>query len=171
MTDQAKLGGGFTLAGTVDSDLAGVARRHFPVAGETSNMKKGIFIIVVKLAVTAILMLACTSAALSIGIKKRIRFPRGSSSTAVTGSVVRGERDRYIIGAKEGQRMSVRIKSAEDNAVFQIYFAGEQESLEGAGEGDDATNWNGKLPASTDYIIVIGASRGNASYKLEVKIE
>jgi len=134
-------------------------------------MKKGISVRTIKLAVTAILVIAFATTALSAGIKRRIRFPRGSSSTAISGAVVRGQRDRYIIGAKEGQTMSVRIKSGEDNAVFQIYFLGEQESLEGAGEGDDATRWSGKLPATTDYIIVVGASRGNASYKLEVKIE
>lgn len=122
-------------------------------------------------AVTVILVLTLSGAALSAGIRKRVRFLKGRNSTAINGAVIRGERDRYIIGAKEGQTMTVRIKSVEDNAVFQIYFAGEQEALEGAGDGDDATHWSGKLITTTDYIIVVGASRGNASYKLEVKIE
>lgn len=134
-------------------------------------MKKMNSIGISKWAVTVILMLTLSGAALSAGIRKRIRFQKGSHSAAINGAVIRGERDRYIIGAREGQTMTVRIKSVEDNAVFQIYFAGEQEALEGAGEGDDATRWSGKLITSTDYIIVVGASRGNASYKLDVKIE
>jgi hypothetical protein len=105
------------------------------------------------------------------GITKRIKFARGRNSAVISGAVIRGERDRYIVGAREGQQMTVSIKSLEDNAVFQIYFAGEQESLEGAGEADDATRWSGKLPSSVDYVIVVGPARGNASYKLEVKIE
>ena len=105
------------------------------------------------------------------GVRKRIRFARGRNSAVVSGAVIRGERDRYIVGAKEGQKMTVSIKSLEDNAVFQIYFMGEQESLEGAGDGDDAMKWSGELPASVDYVIVVGPTRGNASYKLEVKIE
>ena len=125
----------------------------------------------VSLALISILLSALTSTALAAGIKKRVRFPRGSNSTTISGAVVRGDRDRYILGAKEGQTMTVRIRSLEDNAVFQIYFAGEQESLQGAGEGDDAKSWSGKLPTTTDYIIVVGGSRGNAKYKLEVKIQ
>jgi hypothetical protein len=125
----------------------------------------------IRSAVAVMLILIVAGAALSAGIRKRVRFPKGSHSTTISGSVIRGEQDRYILGAKEGQTMTVRIKSVEDNAVFQIYFAGEQESLDGAGEGDDATSWSGKLPTTTDYVIVVGGTRGNASYKLEIKIE
>jgi hypothetical protein len=134
-------------------------------------VKRGNFVSAIKPAFIIILLSALMGTALAEGVKKRVRFPRGSTSTTVSGAVIRGERDRYILGAREGQTMTVRIKSVEDNAVFQIYFLGEQEALEGAGEADDAKSWKGKLPATTDYVIVVGASRGNASYKLEVKIE
>ena len=134
-------------------------------------MERGNSVSAVKLALISILLTALTVTALAAGIKKRVRFPRGSNSTTISGAVIRGEQDRYILGAREGQTMTVRIRSVEDNAVFQIYLPGEQESLEGAGERDDAKSWKGELPATTDYIIVVGASRGNAKYKLEVKIE
>jgi hypothetical protein len=134
-------------------------------------MKKGDCAILVKAAVISILLTAMTSSTLASGIKKRIRFPRGTTSTTISGAVVRGKQDRYILGAREGQTMTVRIRSTEDNAVFQIYLPGEQESLEGAGEGDDAKSWSGKVPVTIDYVIVVGASRGNASYKLDVKIQ
>ncbi|HKG22744.1 MAG TPA: hypothetical protein VKC34_12665 [Blastocatellia bacterium] len=123
------------------------------------------------MALIAILSLALAPTSFGKGITKRIKFARGRNSAVIGGAVIRGERDRYIVGAREGQKMTVSIKSVEDNAVFQIYFAGEQESLEGAGEADDATTWSGRLPASVDYVIVVGPGRGNASYKLEVKIE
>jgi hypothetical protein len=64
----------------------------------------------------------------------------------------------------------VRISSLEDNAVFQIYVPGHEQTLDGAGEGDDATEWSGELPVSGDYRIVVGGTRGNASYRLEVTI-
>ena len=105
------------------------------------------------------------------GVKKKIQFERGSSSATVHGAVVRGDRDRYYLGAKKGQTMSVRITSEEDNAVFQIFLPGEQEALPGAADGDDATNWSGELPRDADYVIVVGGTRGNASYKLTVSIE
>ena len=67
--------------------------------------------------------------------------------------------------------MTVRITSIEDNAVFQIYQAKDMKALDGAAEGDDAMSWQGKLPASGKYTIVVGGTRGNTSYKLEVTIK
>jgi len=67
--------------------------------------------------------------------------------------------------------MSVKISSREKNAVFQIYFSGEQESLAGAGETDDATNWSGTLTDDNEYVIVVGGTRGNVSYTLTISIK
>jgi hypothetical protein len=105
------------------------------------------------------------------GVKKKVRFPKGTSSITIRDSVVRGDRDRYYVGAKAGQRMSVKITSTEKNAVFQIYFHGEEESLPGAGDGDDATSWSGELPIDNEYVIVVGGTRGNASYALTISIK
>src|SRR5258708_21923235 len=80
------------------------------------------------------------------GVKKKVRFAKGTSSTTFRGAVVRGDRDRYYIGAKAGQTMSVKITSLEKNAVFQIYFHGEEESLPGAAHGDDAIKSSCKHP-------------------------
>lgn len=105
------------------------------------------------------------------GVKQKVRFARGTSSATIHGAVVRGDRDRYYVSAKRGQTMSVKITSTESNAVFQVYFAGEQEALEGAGEDDDATEWSGELPADNDYVIVVGGTRGNATYTLKISIK
>lgn len=105
------------------------------------------------------------------GVKQKVRFARGSSSTTISGAVIRGDRDRYYVGAKKGQTMSVRITSLEDNAVFQIFLPGEQEALSGAGEEDDAMKWSGELPEDAEYVIVVGGTRGNATYKLTVSIK
>jgi len=105
------------------------------------------------------------------GVKKKVRFAPGTSSTTIRGAVIRGERDRYYLGAKAGQTMSVKITSIEKNAVFQIYFHGEEESLPGAGDDDDATNWSGQLPIDNEYVIVVGGTRGNATYALTISIK
>jgi hypothetical protein len=105
------------------------------------------------------------------GVKKKVRFARGRSSITIREAVVRGDRDRYYVGAKAGQKMTVKITSVEKNAVFQIYFAGEQESLPGAGDGDDAMKWSGELPADNKYVIVVGGTRGNATYALTISIK
>lgn len=105
------------------------------------------------------------------GVKKKVRFAKGTSSITIREAVVRGDRDRYYVSAKAGQRMSVKITSLEKNAVFQIYFHGEEESLPKAGEEDDATNWSGQLTIDNEYVIVVGGTRGNATYALTISIK
>ena len=104
------------------------------------------------------------------GVNKRLRFARGKSSTVVSGAVIRGDRDTFTVGAKSGQTMSVKITSTENNAVFQIQDA-DGNFLAGADEGDDAKRWSGELPSNGDYKIIVGGTRGNATYKLTVSIK
>jgi hypothetical protein len=117
------------------------------------------------------------------GVKKEIQFPRGSTSAVIEESVIRGEQDFYYLTTKAGQTMEVVISSLEKNAVFSIYKPGytiatdkdgfteiKGESLPRAGETDDAMVWKGKLTVSGKYLIVVGGTRGNATYKLKVTI-
>jgi hypothetical protein len=112
-----------------------------------------------------------------------IRFDPGASSKDISGAVIRGERSLYSIGARGGQWLSVNITAAEDNAVFQIYPPGVQavhrdygveivgsKALPGAAEGEDVKAWSGILPATGAYLIVVGPTRGNATYTLKVAI-
>ena len=103
------------------------------------------------------------------GVTKRIKFAKGRNSATVSGTVIRGDRDTYILGARGGQTMTVSITSREDNAVFQIETP-DGDFLPRAGEMDDARKWSGRLPADGDYRIIVGGTRGNASYKVTVSI-
>lgn len=127
--------------------------------------------------IRALIALALTAVVLSFtvvisadGITRRIRFAKGRQSATVSYSVVRGDRDTYILGAGAGQTMTVKITSLEDNAVFQIENP-DGEYLEGAGDGDDAMSFTGSLPDKGDYKIIVGGTRGNASYRLTVSIK
>lgn len=111
-----------------------------------------------------------------------IRFARGATSAEVTGAVIRGERALYSVAARAGQHLSVRVTAVEDNAAFQIYQPGAKierrdygldvsgKALPGAGDGDDATRWAGALPESGTYLLVVGPTRGNATYRLSIAI-
>lgn len=78
--------------------------------------------------------------------------------------------------------MTVRIRALENNAAFEIYRPGytvrttdgvteiQGQTLPGAGALADATTWNGTLPTSGKYRIVVGGTRGNATYRLTVEI-
>ncbi len=118
----------------------------------------------------AVLLMLIATEPLAKGIRKRVKFPRGFSAVTLKGGVIRGDRDEYLLKAGKGQLMKVKITAEENNAVFQIY-APNGKTLKGADEGDDAMEWNGKLPLSGDYRIVVGGTRGNASYALSVEIE
>ena len=101
-----------------------------------------------------------------------LEFAAGASSATVKNAVIRGESDGYRVRAKAGQTLILRVTSLEDNAVFQVYLPGQKEkTLPGAGEEDDAKSWQGKLPQTGVYRIVVGGTRGNAEYTLRVEIK
>jgi len=95
----------------------------------------------------------------------QIRFAPGTNSATVNQSVVRGSRDIYLLRANRGQRMDLKITSLENNAVFDV-IAPNGEIL-----NTEATQSSLKLPATGNYEIIVGGTRGNATYKLNVKIQ
>ena len=121
----------------------------------------------ISLIILALTLAGVTSAD---GIRKKVKFAKGTHSASYSYSVVRGDRDTYIAGAKANQTMTLKITSLEKNAVFQVK-APSGNFLQGAGEEDDAMSWTGNLPEDGDYEIIVGGTRGNASYKLTVTIK
>ena len=95
----------------------------------------------------------------------QIQFAPGTNSATVNQSVVRGSRNIYLLRANRGQRMDVKITSLENNAVFDV-IAPNGEILK-----TEATQSSLKLPATGNYEIIVGGTRGNATYKLNVKIQ
>lgn len=113
----------------------------------------------------ALLMLISTVAVQAQGDRtRRIRFARGRTTKVLKDAVVRGTRDRYLLRASAGQTLIVHITSLENNAVFDV------RGPRGRSLAEEATDWEGQLPRSGDYVIVVGGTRGNASYTLEVTV-
>jgi hypothetical protein len=132
----------------------------------------------------AFLLSLPAGAAEPIPSPKPIFFAGGSSSGTVGGRVLRGERSLYSVKATAGQTMTITLTAPDDNAVFQIYEPGTTigrdnegllefhgNALRGATPGEDTTRWTGHLPKSGTYLIVVGGTRGNARYSMDVKIE
>ncbi|HEY9877228.1 MAG TPA: hypothetical protein V6D29_02170 [Leptolyngbyaceae cyanobacterium] len=95
---------------------------------------------------------------------QRVQFSPGKSSVLLENSVVRGERDVYLINAQGGQEMSLDLSSPEGNAVFDVISPSGYVLLREAEQETLA------LPQTGDYQVVVGGTRGNASYKLRVEI-
>jgi hypothetical protein len=96
---------------------------------------------------------------------ERIRFARGANSATVETAVVRGTRDTYLLTANKRQTMTVSITSLEKNAVFDI------QAPNGRLLKQEGTSWSGVLPSTGDYKIIVGGTRGNASYRLRVTVK
>ncbi|MEA5511754.1 hypothetical protein VB715_18440 [Crocosphaera sp. UHCC 0190] len=95
---------------------------------------------------------------------RRIQFDRGATSKTVKDSVVRGTRDIYLVGASAQQTMKISLSSLENNAVFDLV------TPQGAVIKKEVTSANLVLPLSGDYKIIVGGTRGNATYQLYVEI-
>ncbi len=100
---------------------------------------------------------------------QRMRFAPGEDSASIKTSVLNGTRDMYLLDAQEGQTMQVKITSLENNAVFAI-VAPPNGTQPRQVLKQEVVTWSKVLPATGDYQIVVGSTRGNASYRLEVTI-
>lgn len=100
---------------------------------------------------------------------QQIRFAPGKDSATLKSAVVRGTQNTYLINAKKGQRMTLKISSLETNAVFALITpigsSGRSQTLK-----SEVMSWSNVLPESGDYRIVVSPTRGNATYQLDVTI-
>lgn len=112
---------------------------------------------------------------------RELRFARGHSSVTANASVLRGERHYRRFTARAGQAARVSVSALEKNAALQVWQPGarlptgqggeiEGTPLPGASPDDDAQVWEGPLPESGSFLVVVGSTRGNASYKLTLTI-
>ncbi len=96
---------------------------------------------------------------------QEVFFDTGESSTTVSNSVVRGDLDRYVITAQGGQKMDLSITSVENNAVFDVV------SPSGLVLGTEQSKQKILLPDTGEYQIIVGGTRGNATYDLAIAIQ
>ncbi|MDR3531962.1 MAG: hypothetical protein P4L90_15610 [Rhodopila sp.] len=112
-----------------------------------------------------------------------VRFAPGADATDLHGGVARGERACFSIGARKGQTLSItQPDTPHPNIAIQLYrppwHITDEDGvasvtgtpLKGAEEGTDATQWRGALPASGNYLLVVGTIRGGDEYRLHVEI-
>lgn len=104
--------------------------------------------------------------------KQRVRFARGASSATVSGTIKGYKYIDYVVGAREGQTLSLRI-TGSSSAQFAVFMAdGGNLGMDSAGVND----WSGELPATEDYTIRVlmpraQARRGEtARYTLRISI-
>jgi hypothetical protein len=94
-----------------------------------------------------------------------ISFAKGATSAIAKGSVVRGDRKTYIVNAAKNQSMTLSVTALENNAVVDLV------APDGKVLKQEATSVKQVLPATGDYQVIVGGTRGNATYEVKIAIE
>jgi len=102
---------------------------------------------------------------------KRIEFKRGTTTTTVVDKIKNDEEAEYVIAARKGQRLTIRLTSTPyRSAVFDIKAPGDADL---GLEYDANYTFNKILPATGDYFIIVDrptTSKGTANYKMVITI-
>lgn len=140
-------------------------------------MKKRLILKVVETLVpaAALILIACSAAMAQGGGKaepNRIEFKRGTTSTTIGGTVRGDEQAEYVLGAKKGQRLIIKLTSVPvKSSVFQL-LGPENDTL--GLEFDSNWDYSGTLPKTGDYFITVARpteSKGTSRYKMTVSIQ
>jgi len=101
----------------------------------------------------------------------RIEFKRGTNSTTVSGEVRNDEEYEYVLAAKKGQRLTIKITSTPvKSSVFQLL--GEDQDTLGL-EHDANFDVSIVLPKDGDYFINVSrptSTKGTSRFKLALTI-
>jgi hypothetical protein len=111
-------------------------------------------------AVTITMLLVVPVSILAEGAPERVRFQRGHSSTTLRGRIAGFDTKDYVVGAKAGQAMALRLSSPNSSTYFVIY------SINGrATDMNETTEWSENLSESGDYVIRVFMMRSAARRK------
>jgi hypothetical protein len=89
-------------------------------------------------------------------VEKRVVFAKGKSSATLRGNLPRNyaDYDAYVVRARRGQTLSVKLTSSDPNAYITVYETkqlGPDEDMISAGE-DYPRAWSGRLPITSEYV-------------------
>ena len=122
-----------------------------------------------------LVLIACTAAIAQGGGKaepNRIQFKRDTTSTTISGTVRGDEQAEYVLGARKGQRLVIKLISLPTrSSTFELL-----------GPDNDTPrleyhaiyNYSETLPKTGDYLITVSQpteARGTSRYKLTVSIQ
>jgi hypothetical protein len=121
------------------------------------------FLLLARTAIAAaMLVVAAPIAALAAKAEPlRIEFKRGAYSATISESV-RGDIEvDYVLGAKEGQRLTIKLTSVPDKSSAFEFF-GEDDT---GHPHDTQFGYSGVLPMTGDYFITVKRPAGVAGRK------
>ena len=96
---------------------------------------------------------------------ERVNFPSGANRILLANGVVPGEVRRYVVNAREGQILTVRITEAQGPAGFDVLLPGGEMMA----DASDIVFWESYLPVGGDYSVDVSADRA-AEFTLEIAV-
>ncbi len=115
------------------------------------------------------------------GIEKRVVFPKGKKTVSYKGKLPRdyADYDAYVLKARKGQTITVKLTTAESTASFAIYetkiFGPDEDLIFPQNELNRA--YTGKLPITSEYSIQVygvtssdGGRSSGAAYTIEISL-
>ena len=114
-------------------------------------------------------------------ITKRVVFPKGKTSVSYKGRLTReyASYDAYLLRAKKGQKLTVKLTTTDPDASFAVYETKELGPEEDAILVNNGTSpsWTGRLPITSEYSVqVYGVSSiddrdaSGAVYTIEISL-
>lgn len=105
---------------------------------------------------------------------ERVQFARGASSATLHGNLHGYDTVDYVLGARAGQTLSVRLQPTNASAYFNVTKQGADEALfVGSTSGNQFT---GRLLANGDYVVRVYLMRNaarrdeHANYTLSIGV-
>lgn len=97
---------------------------------------------------------------------RRVQFQRGSSSATVQGKASIALPDTYLVGAREGQVMTVQLTAPKKSVRFLVMSPKTTSLI-----ADNARAWTGTLPETGDYHIIVDADERGGTYSMTISIK
>lgn len=96
-----------------------------------------------------------------------IRFAAGGTAASLPGNIAPGQVRRYVLGASQGQTMTVRVDAPPNSVALAVWGADGTVLLS---DHAGAMEWQGQLPATQDYTIGLSGATAPTLYRLNVSI-
>lgn len=97
---------------------------------------------------------------------RRLQFKRGTSEATVQGTVSIALPDTYLVGARAGQTMTVKLTAPRKSVRFLVMSPTTRSLV-----ADNARDWTAVLGESGDYTIIIDSDARNSTYSMTVSIK
>ena len=103
---------------------------------------------------------------------ERVQFPAGATGTTLGGRLNAGDAVNYVLGARDGQFLTVNLAPQSPDTHFNIFVPGGGMLYELFKGGADGNRYRGQLHLTGDHVVTVyHIGSGPSAYQMDVRIE